>query len=159
MSIKYKDPQTRELKEISVKASDTLPIGTVVEYDGTEAPNGWEKVKDNSEIIELSVDDFITVNNGFSIKDFNVCRQGKHIFGYLAVLKSSNFTGNIETIGTLKNNSKKNYNFFGVSSKNLWGIPTNFAYAYISLSTITTFTFAGNTSDNILKFYLDYLEQ
>lgn len=48
--MKYRDPETGELKEISVKAADTLPIGTIVDYDGTEVPDGWEKVDDDYKI-------------------------------------------------------------------------------------------------------------
>lgn len=40
-SFKYKDPKTNEFKEISIKASDTLPIGTQVAYGGTVAPTNW----------------------------------------------------------------------------------------------------------------------
>ena len=45
--MKYRDPQTGEFKDITVKASDTLPIGTIVDYDGDNIPNNWELV-DNS---------------------------------------------------------------------------------------------------------------
>lgn len=43
MGMKYKDPSTGQLKELSLKAADTLPIGTIVDYDGKEVPEGWEK--------------------------------------------------------------------------------------------------------------------
>lgn len=46
--MKYKDPVTGELKDIYVKASDTLPVGTVVDYDGEDVPAGWEKIDDYS---------------------------------------------------------------------------------------------------------------
>lgn len=46
--MKYEDTQTREFKDITVKVSDTLPIGTEVDYDGTTVPNGWEQVEDPS---------------------------------------------------------------------------------------------------------------
>lgn len=42
--MKYRDPDTGELKDIYVKASDTLPIGAEVDYNGTEVPSGWEEV-------------------------------------------------------------------------------------------------------------------
>lgn len=32
--------------EMSVKVSDTLPIGTEVDYVGTKVPYGWEKIDD-----------------------------------------------------------------------------------------------------------------
>lgn len=44
--MKYSDPITGELKNIYVKASDTLPIGTVVEYDGDIVPDGYEEIED-----------------------------------------------------------------------------------------------------------------
>ena len=47
--MKYRDPNTGEIKSISVKASDTLPIGSVVEFEGDAIPEGWEEV--NSGII------------------------------------------------------------------------------------------------------------
>lgn len=46
MGMKYKDPVTGQLKELSLKAADTLPIGTIVDYDGEEVPDGWEEVED-----------------------------------------------------------------------------------------------------------------
>ena len=35
-----------EWKDIVVKATDTLPIGTEVDYNGTDIPDGWEEVED-----------------------------------------------------------------------------------------------------------------
>lgn len=46
MGMKYRDPNTGQLKELSLKAADTLPIGTIVDYDGEEVPEGWEEVTD-----------------------------------------------------------------------------------------------------------------
>ena len=45
-NIKYKD--NGEYKDIVVKVGDTQPIGTIVDYDGAEVPNGWEEVNDTS---------------------------------------------------------------------------------------------------------------
>ena len=45
--MKYKDPITGELKDIYVKASDTLPVGSVVDYDGEDIPAGWEQVEED----------------------------------------------------------------------------------------------------------------
>ena len=42
MGLKYRDPKTGQFKEISVKISDTLPIGAVISYTGLNAPTGWE---------------------------------------------------------------------------------------------------------------------
>lgn len=46
--IKYGNPITGEFKDIKFKVSDTLPVGTKVDYDGTDVPNGWEQVEDPS---------------------------------------------------------------------------------------------------------------
>ena len=41
MGMKYRDPQTGQFKDLKVKTSDTLPIGTQVAYGGTTVPTGW----------------------------------------------------------------------------------------------------------------------
>ena len=42
--MKYRDPETGEFKELYVKAADTLPVGTEVDYEGEEVPAGWEEI-------------------------------------------------------------------------------------------------------------------
>ena len=42
--MKYKDPKTGEYKDIFLKTGDTLPVGTIVEYDGDEVPAGYEEI-------------------------------------------------------------------------------------------------------------------
>lgn len=44
--MKYKG-EDGELKDIYIKAVDTLPVGTIVEYDAEGVPNGWEEVGTN----------------------------------------------------------------------------------------------------------------
>lgn len=44
--MKYGDPQSGEFKDITIKVSDTSPIGIEAEYNGTVVPNGWEEVDD-----------------------------------------------------------------------------------------------------------------
>lgn len=39
-----------ELKEIVIKANDSIPAGTIVEFDGNVVPEGYEKVEDEGEI-------------------------------------------------------------------------------------------------------------
>lgn len=46
--MKYNDNGT--VKEIVVKSGDTLPIGTIVEFDGNTIPDGYEEVEDKGEI-------------------------------------------------------------------------------------------------------------
>lgn len=52
--MKYRDPVTGEFKELYTKAADTLPVGTVVDYDGTEVPAGWEEVENGTVLYENS---------------------------------------------------------------------------------------------------------
>ena len=42
--MKYKDPKTGEYKDIFLKTGDTLPVGTIVEYDGDEVPAGYKEI-------------------------------------------------------------------------------------------------------------------
>lgn len=44
--MKYEDTQTGEFKDITIKVSDTSPIGIEAEYNGTTVPNGWEEIDD-----------------------------------------------------------------------------------------------------------------
>ena len=44
--MKYK--YNNEWKELNVKVSDTLPIGSIVEYDGDTVPIGYEEVNSYS---------------------------------------------------------------------------------------------------------------
>ena len=41
MGMKYRDPSTGQFKDLKVKTSDTLPIGTQVAYGGIVPPTGW----------------------------------------------------------------------------------------------------------------------
>ena len=62
--MKYKDPVTGELKSIIVKSGDTLPIGTIIEFDGTEIPDGYEEVsyEETGSMGNIIVDDISCKN-------------------------------------------------------------------------------------------------
>lgn len=45
--MKYND--NGEIKNIVVKAADSLPVGTIVEYDGDSIPAGYEAVEDKGD--------------------------------------------------------------------------------------------------------------
>lgn len=62
--MKYRDPQTGEFKDIAVKVSDTLPVGTIVEYDGTTVPSGWELVDGSGTYKKIKKTETITATNG-----------------------------------------------------------------------------------------------
>ena len=48
--MKYIDPITKEKKTIYTKASDTLPLGAIVDFDGTEIPDGWEPAYEDATV-------------------------------------------------------------------------------------------------------------
>ena len=45
----YNDDGT--VKQITVKAGDTLPVGTEVDFNGTTIPAGWEEVTPNMKVL------------------------------------------------------------------------------------------------------------
>lgn len=45
--MKYK--YNNQWKDLTVKAGDTLPIGTIVDYDGTVIPSGYEEVEETED--------------------------------------------------------------------------------------------------------------
>jgi len=46
--MKALNPSTGNLEEIYVKALDSMPVGTQIEYTGDTIPTGWEEVNDYS---------------------------------------------------------------------------------------------------------------
>lgn len=80
--MKFRDPETGEFKELYVKAADTLPVGTEVDYEGEEVPAGWEVVYDedkksfaqmrNGTVIDISSKQIVTGwgNSNIDVGDF-----------------------------------------------------------------------------------------
>lgn len=69
----YNDNGT--IKQITVKAGDTLPIGTEVDVpDGTTIPAGWEEV---SELNEVLYTNYLSINNGITINTAKAIKYGK----------------------------------------------------------------------------------
>lgn len=48
MSIKYKDSEGN-FQEIKIKTKDSLPVGTIVDYDGDTVPDGYVEAEDTVE--------------------------------------------------------------------------------------------------------------
>jgi hypothetical protein len=46
--MKYRENESEPWKELYIKALDSMPVGTQVEYTGKDIPNGWEEVNDYS---------------------------------------------------------------------------------------------------------------
>lgn len=53
-----------ELKEIVIKANDSIPAGSVIDFDGDVVPEGYEQVEDNKIILYENQDG----NNGYEIE-------------------------------------------------------------------------------------------
>lgn len=53
--MKYKDPVTGEWKELYTKTADTLPVGSIVDFEGEEVPAGWEEINDKYSYIVSTV--------------------------------------------------------------------------------------------------------
>lgn len=56
--MKYRD-KNGEWKELYIKAVDTLPIGTEVDFEGEQVPAGWEEVS-GTEIIQCGINNDIS---------------------------------------------------------------------------------------------------
>lgn len=77
--MKYRDPQSGEFKDITVKVSDTLPIGAEVDYDGTTVPNGWEEIEPQVDPVEnITINDFFTSSTK-TITDYSIVKTGNII--------------------------------------------------------------------------------
>ena len=84
--MKYND--NGEYKDIYVKAFDTLPIGTEVDYDGETVPSGWEEVETLVWENENPTSDFasqeITLNDTYSKVKVVFKRKKDEDYGYIS---------------------------------------------------------------------------
>ena len=137
--MKYRDPETGEFKELYTKAADTLPVGTVVDFDDTEVPAGWEQAE--------ATDDYSTEET-FTGKYWI---DGKKI--YRKVILST--VGNINSIlGSL--NIEHTINLFGKANSNYnqkWSIPNIY---HIEPKYNNTVTYKGEIPE--IQFWEFYRE-
>lgn len=164
--ISHDEPTTDVWKLwIDSGAVDNIGSEVVNTLDGAEvnkAPSVYvvnkalEEIRINETISKLSVDDFITLNSEFSIPTSSLYKQGKHIFGYLTILKKSKFNVTQESIGNCKYHPIEFINIFGVSGTgDFYGIPTDFAYVYITET--GNFLVKANNTETYIKCYIDYV--
>lgn len=96
MAIKYVDPTTGNLVEIKIKSVDTLPLGAILEFSGSTAPNGY-MICDGSAISRTTYSDLFdligtTYGAGDGSTTFNIPdKRGKVGVGY----NSSNTNFNV----------------------------------------------------------------
>ena len=55
MMLKYKDPVTKEFKNITVGSAESIPVGAVLEYDGDTVPAGYVEVDESGAALEATV--------------------------------------------------------------------------------------------------------
>lgn len=59
--------ETKKMKYKSISGSDDVPINTIVEYDGTTVPDGWEEVEEKSYIQASLSADLITSESDYRL--------------------------------------------------------------------------------------------
>ena len=76
----YKDSTTGQMKPLGVKVEDTLPVGTIVEYNGQNIPEGWVdigngKIEKQYQVIPtnalLENGDSTSATNGYTAEYIN----------------------------------------------------------------------------------------
>lgn len=76
----YKDTETGNMKPLGVKVEDTLPVGTIVEYNGQNIPEGWVdigngKIEKQYQVIptnaKLENGDSTSATNGYTADYIN----------------------------------------------------------------------------------------
>lgn len=144
--LKYKDPITGDWIELSNAVGDTLPIGAIVEYDGTTVPTNWEKVNDYStEEVRTGktwIDGkplyrkTIVLPNGTGTtaeKTYNMSEFGLENIEMMSLESPSYYTligaGNIKTTFNFNYNDGNKFSVgFGITKK---VIHVNLGYSYI----------------------------
>ena len=137
-----------------------VETGSVIGWTGAEIPEGYEEVTDPNEIVDIS-DTGITLNSGFSkTNGFQLYKQGKRIFGYLNIAKSSNFA-QAETdvvVGKLTYAPKKEIALGISTTESIW-LPSKQAngYLYIGANDTAITVKVNSVSDKTIRTYIEYI--
>lgn len=136
--MKYRDPQTGEFKDITVKVADTLPVGSEVDYNGTTVPNGWEEV-----------DDVVVTENVVSRNLFNIngISKGSVEQGVISNSSEVTITNRTETSLTFNGNAWR-----GIIS-NLFEVEKNTSYKMsgtITLANLILYAYLYDENKNYL---------
>lgn len=106
-----------QFKDIVIKTGDTLPVGSVVEYEGSTPPAGWSKLSDGGSVIvsseepttgeEVWFDDVnktIHTKNGDIYEEFyneevinQIQESMKYLNGYIYSFKTIYYSANTDT--------------------------------------------------------------
>lgn len=96
----YKDSTTGQMKPLGVKVEDTLPVDTIVDYDGQDIPEGWVEIPSKVDYIS---DLIITDNNYQFNTNTSVLQQAVKNTDNLVVLNLNIITKNNVTSSTATN--------------------------------------------------------
>lgn len=127
--MKYND--NGEYKDIYVKAFDTLPVGTEVDYDGNTAPTGWIEVPSKNLIISnLNAQTNMSITTAYSLVKIPLNNEYLKIGNKLTFDSTNNCIvvgtgvnhiriGSQIYVGTFSNNQAKE-RIFVISKNNEW---------------------------------------
>lgn len=149
--MKYNDNGT--YKDIYVKAFDTLPVGTEVDYDGETAPSGWTEVEEeytlnnqpahsvgtnniyidkigNLVVINLSMFlNSISANTWTTLGNVPDELKPLNTTGFSVCIVSDSYTGNFVTYGKVEVQSNGTIRIKTQSSSSTsCGVTTNITY-------------------------------
>ena len=145
--MKYRDPETGKFKELYTKAADTLPVGTVVDYDGDEVPAGWEEVEETD---NYSTEETFTGKYWIDGKKIyrKVINVGTHTFSN-GDNKFAHGISNLETVLDI------NYSMFFVSG-NQWYMYWNTIVGKIATSSDVILSTNGSNTFSRSKIAIEY---
>ena len=146
--MKYKDPITGEYKTIHMKTGDTLPVGTIVSFDGDEIPEGYEEVIGEEARVVISPTEPTTGEEVWIQKSknlFDINTMVEFIGHYMVWDKGTHITPAENYNGIkfyVKPNTQYSFSTDGSSWTSLSYFDKNFAYisgeAFINETTFVT---------------------
>ena len=154
-----------QFKDIVIKTGDTLPVGSVVEYEGSTPPAGWSKLSDGGSVIVSSEepttgeevwlqrsDNIFDKNNYELFKGYMSSANRNFVAnnsGYLVYIPCIPNTDYIVTREVLENN-------FQVGSGNIVPVNNGQVTQVILAETSSRVTIKTGANDTYLYIYVKY---
>ena len=149
--MKFKDPITGEYKTLHLKTGDTLPVGTIVSFEGDEIPEGYEEVIGEEARVVISP---IEPTTGEEVW----IQKGKNLYNpkntYVVGDNSQNvgFVYKGVEVGETYTFSAPNYSWLNISIHDVSGTYIRSLDGYETIKELT-FTAQENEAYIILTFY------
>lgn len=119
---------------------------------GTIRTNYNKHINFDNDIVQVT--DFITANNGYTLMEQNIFRQGNHYFGDVVIKKNAGaFSADSENVATLKKNIVGTINSCAFLCGSQWANGGT-GYLFIGGTSIIISDFTGN-SYSFAKFHID----